>query len=276
MRRSIVTCTWPSATGSSAARALAEASLSARREFGNVGLVREVTRGVWCRPSVDRLKQDVRYAARAIRQNPGFAAITIITMALGIGATTAVFSLVNTVLIAGAPYPNASKLILLHQNAPGLGEELLGASPAEYLDYKNRNRTCRYMAGYEEGDYDLTGGHEPERITAIRATGDFFPTLGVWPVLGRVFSHAEDVYGARKVAVLSYGFWQKQFGGAQDVLGRTIRLDEREYTIVGVMPRGFEFPAERTSLESPACRCGYPCSFRPMNSGTVQTVLTSA
>ncbi len=227
-----------------------------------MGLVREVTRAVWGWPSFDRLAQDIRYALRAIRHNPGFAAITMITTALGIGATTAVFSLVNTGLIASAQYPNASRLIVLHQSEPGLGEELLGASTAEYLDYKNRNRTCRYMAGYEEGDYDLTGGHEPERITAIRATADLFPTLGVWPSLGRAFSKAEDVYGVRRVAVLSYAFWKARFGGAPDALGREIRLDEREYTIVGVMPRGFDFPAERTSLESPPVMW-VPMQFSP-------------
>jgi putative ABC transport system permease protein len=240
----------------------AEADLSARRDFGNVGLVREATRAVWVRPSLDRLKQDIRYSSRAIRHTPGFAAITIITMALGIGATTAVFSLVNTIMIRGAPYPNASRLVVLHQNEPGLGEELLGASTTEYLDYKNRNRTCRYVAGYEEGDYDLTGGHQPERITAIRATADLFPTLGVWPVLGRAFSNADDVYGARRVAVLSYAFWKTRFGGVPDALGRAIRLDEREYTIVGVMPRGFDFPAERTSLESPPA-LWVPMQFSP-------------
>jgi putative ABC transport system permease protein len=174
----------------------ADARLAARREFGNVGLVEEVTRQNWGWSVFDRLGQDLRYAARAVCHNPGFAAITIATMALAIGATTAVFSLVNAILIAPLPYPNASKLVLLHQSLPEVGEQSLGASVAEYFDYKNRNRTCRYLTGYEENDYDLTGGHEPERLTGVRATGDFFATLGVWPFIGRAFSVNDDVYGA--------------------------------------------------------------------------------
>ncbi len=106
------------------------------------------------------------------------------------------------------------------------------------------------MTGYEEGDYDLIGTHEPERITGVRVSSDLFAALGVWPSLGRAFTASEDVYGASKVAVLSYAFWQNRFGGERDVLGRKIRLDECEYTIVGVMPRSFEFPAARTSLQA--------------------------
>ncbi len=241
---------------------LLEAGFSARREFGNVALVQEVTRQTWGWPAFERFGQDMRYAWRSMCQNPGFAAIAVATMALGIGATSAVFSLVHAMVIAHSPYAHASKLVVLHQRLPELGEELLGASPAEYLDYKNRNRTCRYLTGYQENDYDLTGGHQPERITGIRATEGFFNTLGVWPIVGRAFSTSEDVYGAPKVAVLSYGFWQKQFAGAKDVLGRRIRLDEREYSIIGVMPPGFEFPSERTSLEAPPA-LWIPMQFSP-------------
>ncbi|MBV8865414.1 MAG: ABC transporter permease, partial [Acidobacteriaceae bacterium] len=226
------------------------AEQSARRELGNVGLIKEVTREMWGWRWFEQARQDARYACRTILKNPGFAAVAIGTLTLGIGANTAMFSLVNTVLSARDPYPNASRLVVLHQSQPELGELSLGASTAEYFDYKTRNRTCRYMAGYEENEYDVTGEHEPDRIAGVRATSELFATLGVWPSIGRAFTAEEDVYGPRKVAVLSYGFWQSRFGGKLDALGRTIRLDEREYTIIGVMPRGFEFPAKRTSLQA--------------------------
>ncbi len=227
-----------------------DAEQAARRELGNIGLVKEVTRDMWGWRWADQARQDARYAWRIMRTNPGFAAVAIGTMALGIGANTAVFSLIDAVLLARNPYPNAPRLVVLHQSQPELGELSLGASTAEFFDYKNRNRTCRYMAGYEVEDYDLTGAHQPERITGVRASSDLFGTLGVWPSLGRTFKATEDVYEAPKVAVLSYAFWQSRFGGASDVLGRKIRLDEREYTIIGVMPRSFEFPATRTSLQA--------------------------
>lgn len=235
---------------------------AARRELGNVGLVKEVTRDMWGWRWAEQARQDARYAWRTIRKHPASAAVAIGTLALGIGANTAVFSLIDAVLLARDPYPNAPRLVVLHQSQPELGEISLGASTAEYFDYKNRNRTCRYMAGYEEEDYDLRGAHEPERITGVRASSELFGTLGVWPSLGRAFTASEDVYGAPKVAVLSYAFCQSRFGGGRDVLGRKIRLDEREYTIIGVMPRGFEFPATLTGLQaSPAL--WVPMQFSP-------------
>jgi putative ABC transport system permease protein len=184
-------------------------------------------------------------------------------LALGIGACTGVFTLVSAILLANNPYPNAKRLAVLHQVQPSLGEDSLGASTAEFFDYKTRNRTFVCLSGYEEEDYDLTGnGHEPERITGVRANWDLFHTLGVAPFYGRTFSKSDDVYGTRKVAVLSYGFWRQQFGGSRDVLGGTIRLNERPYTIIGVMPAGFEFPAERTSLAA-APALWVPMQFSP-------------
>ncbi len=238
------------------------AEQDARRELGNVALIKEVTREMWGWRWAEQARQDARYAWRTIRKNPGFAAVAIGTIALGIGMNTAVFSLMDAVLLARDPYPNVSRLVVLHQSQPELGEISLGASTAELFDYKNRNRTCRYLAGYEEDDYDLTGGREPERITGVRVTSDLFGTLGVWPSLGRAFTASEDVYGAPKLAVLSYGFWQSRFGGTPDVLGHSLRLNEREYTIIGVMPQNFEFPATRTGLQA-APALWVPMQFSP-------------
>ncbi len=239
-----------------------EARQSARREFGNVELTKEVIRELADWRWAGNARQDARYAWRAIRKNPGFAAVAIAMLALGIGAATAVFSLMESVLLARAPYPNAPRLVVLHQSQPELGELTLGASTAEYFDYRNRNRTCRYLAGYEEGDYDLTGSGRPERITGVRATSDLFATLGVWPEIGRAFSSSEDIYGGRKVAVVSYGFWQSRFGGSLHAIGSQIRLDEREYAVIGVMPQGFEFPATRTNLQT-APAVWVPMQFSP-------------
>jgi putative ABC transport system permease protein len=240
-----------------------EARYAARREFGNVGLVQEVSRETWVSPIVDRIVQDARYAWRGIRQNPGFASVAVCTLALGIGSCTGVFTVINAALLANSSYPNRKRLFVLHQIEPSLGADLLGLSTAEFFDYKTRNRTCVYLSAYEEEDYDVTGGgREPQRMTGVRTSWNLFPALGVAPVFGSLFSKADDLYGARKVAVLSYGFWRQEFGGSRDVLGRTIRLNERPYTILGVMPAGFEFPAERTSLaKAPAL--WVPMQFSP-------------
>ncbi len=203
----------------------------------------------WLAPA--RIGQDVRYAFRAARQNPLFAAVAVFTLALGIGVNTAMFSVINTVLLRKPPYSEPERLVMVRQQFPKLGEVSLGASPAEYLDYRDRNRAFSSIAGYEDAVFDLTGGIEPVRIQAERVTHTLFSTLGVSPVAGRVFAADEDRPGAPRVAVLSYDFWQQRFGGRSEVIGTVVRLDERPHTIIGVMPSGFEFPITAASAGEP-------------------------
>ncbi|HEX4164143.1 MAG TPA: ABC transporter permease [Bryobacteraceae bacterium] len=239
-----------------------QARQAALRELGNAGLIKDATRQVWGWSRLEAVAADVQFGARAFAKRPGISALLVATLALGIGATTAVFSLLNTVLLSGPPYPNGSGLISLFQSQPEAGEFDLGASTAEYLDYKTRNRSCVSLAGYEEWDYDLTGNGQAERITGVRATADLFSTLGSRPVVGRGFNRTDDTYGAPPVAVLSFGFWQSRYGGSREALGKTLRLNEKEYTIVGVMPRRFSFPAAQTNLEMPPA-LWIPMQFSP-------------
>ena len=219
-----------------------------RRDFGNVTLVEEVTQDMWGWTTLERLGQDLRYALRQLRKSPGFTAVIILTLAVGIGANTAVFSIFNAVLLSKPPYHKPQSLMVITQSYPAMGDVRLNTSPAEYLDYRDKNRTFTTLAGYDQNYYDLTGDGTPERIQGIRATSNLFATLGVAAQLGRVFTASEDHHGAAKVAVLSHAFWQRHYGGRARVIGSAIRLNEKLYTILGVMPPGFEFPATETSV----------------------------
>lgn len=209
---------------------------------------------MWKWPSLERFAQDLRYAVRAARRNPLFAATAILTLGLGIGVNTAMFSVINTVLLRPPPYTDPERLVAIRQKFPKIGEATLGASPAEYLDYRDRQRAFSSIAGYEDAVFDLTGGPEPVRVRAGRVTHTLFGALGVVPHAGRVFSPDEDQPGtAAGVAVLSYEFWQRRFGGRAETIGTLIRLDERPHTVVGIMPPRFEFPFTAASVgEAPA------------------------
>ena len=198
-----------------------------------------------------QIGHEIRYALRGARRTPGFTAIAIGTLALGIGVNTAVFSVVNTMLLRKPAYAAPERLVTLHQKFPKSGDISLATSPAEFLDYRDRNRAFSSLAGYEDAVYDLTGGAEPLRVQAQRVTHNLFATLGVAPLAGRTFSAAEDQPGAARVAVVSYEFWQRLFGGARAALGSSVRLNEQPFTVIGIMPPGFEFPFTAASVGEP-------------------------
>ncbi len=206
---------------------------------------------MWSSTAVERLGQDVRYGLRTLKRNPAFAAVAIGTLGLGIGVNTAMFSVLDAVLLRKPPFQDPDRLVTLRQSFPKIGELAVNAAPAEYLDYRDRTRAFSSMAGYEEAVFDLTGGDEPARVTGARVTHTLFSTLGVSAVAGRTFSAAEDRDGAPRVALLSYELWQRRFGGRPEAIGSVVRLSEQPYTVVGVMPRGFEFPLLPTSVGDP-------------------------
>jgi hypothetical protein len=201
----------------------------------------------WLEPAA----QDLRFAMRSARRNPLFTAIAVLTLALGIGANTAMFSVLDAVLLRALPYEDPGRLVTLRQMFPKIGELALGTSPAEYLDYRDRTPAFASVAGYEAVTMDLTGEGEPVRVQAQRVTHTLFSTLGVVPLAGRTFSAAEDHAGAPRVALVSHELWQSYFGASAQAVGRIIRLDEQPYQVVGIMPRGFDFPF-------PAARAGEP------------------
>ncbi len=190
------------------------------------------------------LLQDIRYAARSLRRSPGFTAAAVATLALGIGANAAVFSLVRSVLLRPLPFPAPENLVSIAESNPENGWTAMAASPPNFLDWEAGARSFSSMAAYTTGPLALTGRGEPEQLDATYATAGFFPTLGVGAELGRAFGAAETVRGKDRVVVLSHGLWMRRFGGDPSVIGSSVRIDGAPYTVLGVMPAGFRFPEQ--------------------------------
>ena len=191
------------------------------------------------------LKQDLRYAARMLRKTPGFTAVAIITLALGIGANTAVFTIVNTFLLNPLPVEHASQLAAVNTAQAKKTSETLDVRPLSFLnlkDYREKNHSFSSLAGYSSPmALTMSAGAESQRVFAEVVTGNYFDTLGIRPRMGRFFLPDEDAKpGAIPVVVIGYAAWQGRFGGASDVLGRTIKLNNIAFTILGVAPQGFK------------------------------------
>src|SRR6185369_195570 len=186
--------------------------------------------------------QDLRYAARMLKKNPGFTAVAVIALALGIGANTAIFSVVNTVLLRPLPYKDPEQLVMVWEDATKHGYPRDTPAAANYVDWRDQNTVFSGMAAIDDIDLNLSNAGDPERLKGRRVSANLFPLLGVEPQLGRVFSGAEDQPGSQHVAVLSHRLWQRRFGGDQNIIGKTLTLNDESYTVVGVMPVRFEFP----------------------------------
>jgi hypothetical protein len=197
---------------------------------------------------MDTLLQDLRFSLRMLTKKPGFTVMAVVMLALGIGANTAIFSVVNAVLLRPLPYRSPDRLVLVKENLPKLGWSLLSASPAEFLDYKEGNEVFSEIAAFRDLSVNLTGQGEPLRIQAARVSSTLFPMLGVHPLYGRVFSPEEDQVGGNKVIILEYGLWQRHFGSDSAIIGKAVKLDDQPYTVVGVMPPRFQFPYTWTSF----------------------------
>lgn len=193
---------------------------------------------------MNNLLIDLRYALRHLRSAPGFVLTAVLTLAFGIGATTAIFSIVEGVLLRPLPFRDPGQLVVLSDSLAGAdlqGNGEAGVTMPEILTYEHETRGFASLGGYQQSSYELSGAGAPAQINAARLTASMFPTLGISPLMGRVFSQQEDD-GSVQVAVLSYGMWKSRFHGDEQVLGRTIQLDRKPYEIIGVMPRDFEFP----------------------------------
>lgn len=210
-------------------------------ELGGIEQVKEEVRGVRAGRILEDFSRDVRFAFRTLAKSPGFATVAILTLALGIGANTAIFSVVNAVLLNPLPYRQPNRLVQVQEELPILGRGPLDLPAPDVIAFQHQNRVFTAVAGFTAISVDLTGVGQPERIGAARVSWTLFPILGVDPLLGRTFTSEEDSLG-RRVAVLSYGLWKQRFGGDRSILGRTISLERIPYTIVGVMPPSFTFP----------------------------------
>jgi putative ABC transport system permease protein len=221
-----------------------EAAAAARREFGNVGLVKDVTREMWSSVVGDTAARDVHYGVRQMIRQPGFAAVAVLTLALGIGGTTAMFSVVNAAILKPLPYPEPERLVWVTESLPHAADE--SAPGPHFLAWRQRARTLEQIGAYVPTVLTLTGAGEPERLDGVRASAELLPTLGVTPLLGRHIAPAEDHAGEAGVVLLTHALWQRRFAGDPGVLGRPLTLDDRPYTVVGVLPDDFRFfqPAE--------------------------------
>lgn len=181
---------------------------------------------------------DLRYAFRQLIKAPGFTAVAILTLALGIGACSAIFSVVNTVLLRPLDYPEPGRIVAIREtNLPQFPE--FSVSPPNYLDWEKQTKSYEYFAAYAGANVNLTGEGEPQRLIGVKSTAHYFDVYGLKPVLGRVLLPEEDAQGKNHVVVLSYPFWQRVFGAGRDVVGRAIQLNGEPYTVVGVAPVGF-------------------------------------
>ena len=220
------------------------AQREARRRFGGPDQVREAYRDVSGLPWVDALMQDVRFGVRMLGRQPGFSLLVVLLVAIGVGANTAIFSFVDAVLLRRLPYANAERLVVVREVLPALAETYpsVPAAAGDFLLWQARVSAFDAMAAVRAGTETLTGSGEPAWLAVARVTSTLFPLLGVTPVIGRAFSTGEDQEGRAAVVVLSHGFWIERFGGDRAILGRRLILDDRPYTVIGVLPAGFALP----------------------------------
>jgi len=201
---------------------------------------------------MESLWQDLRYGTRMLLKQPGFTLIAIITLALGIGANTAIFSVVNAVLLRPLAFKEPDRLVAVwERNLKKPDGEKSFVGGANFSDWKRQSQSFDALAAYMNWNYNLTGDGEPQRLRAIVATGDLFRALGVEPALGRTFAPDDDQDGRDNVVVLSHAFWQSRFGANREIVGQTVTLNNGKHTVIGVMPAWFEFPDARTEIWRP-------------------------
>ena len=210
---------------------------------------------------MDRLKNDIRYALRVMRKSPGFSLVALLTLAVGIGITTAIFTVVNAVLLEPLPFRDPGRLVLVRERLALIGPDFIPVPAPDILEFQRNNRSFDSVAGYVDSEFELSGGGAASaRLQATRASYSLAAVLGAQPKLGRWFNAAEDT-GRAHVVVISNALWQQRFGGDREILGRTIDLDRKPYTVIGVMPAGFEFPLPLTGVRAARAEIWIPLSL---------------
>jgi predicted permease len=228
-----------------------EARYVALKTFGSVTLSKEDSRAMWGFRSLETLWQDVHFGVRMLMKNPGFTIVAVIALALGIGANSAIFSVVNTVLLRPLPYKDPDRLVMVWEDATKQGFPRDTPAPANYIDWRDQNQVFEGMAAIADMSFNLTGVGEPERIEGRRVSANLFTLLGVEPQLGRAFLPEEDQPGANRVVIMSHGLWQRRFGSDVTIIGKPLNLNGESYTVVGVMPPQFQFPSRTDELWTP-------------------------
>ncbi len=219
-----------------------EALRQARIKFGGLDQVKEECRDARGVSFLGVLVQDVRFGLRMLVKSPGFTAVAILTLALGIGTNTAIFSYIDAWLIKGLPYPHSEQLVLAHAHDRQKGWTGNGITPGDYYSLLEQSPALASLAAVDSGDFNLTGDATPERIAGARVSWSFFDTLGIKPILGRTFLPEEDRIGVNHVVVLSRGLWASRFAADPEIIGRAITINGEAYTVIGVAPANFQFP----------------------------------
>ena len=233
-----------------------EARRQAYLKFGNPTRVREE---IWKMNSfapLENFLRDVRYTWRTLLRNPGYAVVAILTLGLGIGANTAIFTVVNGVLLKPLPYAQQDRIVHLDQTAALVGPDPIGLSVQEFQDFCDQSRAFSDVAEYHSMNFTLLGTKNPERVTTGVVSPNFFGVLGVSPVLGRLFLPTDESKNAAPVLLLSYAYWMKEFGGDRKIIGRAFELNDRVHTVVGVLPPLPEYP-DANDVYMPTTSCPY-------------------
>jgi ABC-type antimicrobial peptide transport system permease subunit len=219
-----------------------EAHYAARREMGNVSLIKEVTRGMWGKNWLHTLLQDLRYGVRMLRRNPGFTLIAVFTLALGISATTAIFSVVYGVLLRPLPFNRPEQLVQIWEKEKN-GVDAPLADP-NFQDLRAQNRSLQGLAEFSSGLESVSGGSEPKRLKVATVSSDFFPLMHVSPIRGRGFAPEDQRVGAAPVVLVSYSYWKQYLNAADDLSTLKLRVENQSASVVGVLPPGFRFPQD--------------------------------
>lgn len=239
---------------------------------GLFGLWRSTAQGILAtalREHAQLFLQDLRYALRMVRKNPGFSAAIILTLALGIGVNTAIFSLVDGVLLRPLPYASGKRLVMLTQKAPRAGISDLRFSVKEIQDYRRETKTLDQIVEYHSMPFILLGGEEPERVQTGVVSANFFDVFGIKPILGRTFNPGEDRLGAEPLLILSYDYWQRNLGGSRSVIGRTFKMNDHVHTVIGVLPPIPQFP-DNNDVYMTTSSCPFRSSQRMIEGRTLR------
>jgi predicted permease len=233
-----------------------DARQSALRDFGPVTRVREEVRDTRGMTFWDALVQDVRFGFRTLRRSPGYTLAAVVILALGIGANTAMFSVIDGVLLKPLPFRDGHELVLVQQQAPQTNRPVVGVSIPELVDYRTRLKSIRDLVEYHSMSFALLNHGEPDRVDTGVVSANFFEVLGVKPLHGRTFIETDDDLGAEPVLILSHAYWQDKFGGDQTVVGKSVELNDRIHTIVGVLPSYPQYPQEQ-DVYMPTSACPF-------------------
>jgi len=231
-----------------------EARLAALRSFGGVELTKEQCRDERGGRFIETTLQDLRYGARVLRRNPGFTLVALLTLTLGIGANTAIFSVIYGVLMRPLPYADGNRLVILHQQAPLARVDNMGFSVKEINDYREQAQTLDEVVEHHSMSFILLGGEEAQRVQTAVVSANFFDMLGIKALYGRTFLPSDDEKGADAVLVLSYNYWKQQYKSDPNIIGRVFRMNDKPHTVVGVLPPIPQYPSE-SDVYMPTVAC---------------------